>query len=89
MQLMNYSQVFDKYFDQNWDADSQLNLLLSFLDQHSHQIVTPHLFDDFLSQIVDEQDHSLSQIVVHQEQSFDPFGNDFLLRTLHDWPETD
>jgi hypothetical protein len=75
MQLPNYSQIFDKYVDQNWDANSKLSLLLSFLDQHSHQIVTPRLFDDFLSQIVDDE-----------EKSFDPFGNDFLLRTS---PETD
>ncbi len=74
MQLPNYSQVFDKYVDQNWNENSKLSLLLTFLDQHAHQIVTPRLFDDFLSQVVNE------------ENSYDPFGNDFLLRSS---PETD
>lgn len=53
---MNYSQVFQKYEQQGWNESSKFNLLLSFLDLHSHTIVTPRLFDNYLSQVQDEED---------------------------------
>ena len=52
---MNYSQVFQKYEEQGWNESSKFNLLLSFLDLNSHTIVTPRLFDNYLSQVQDEE----------------------------------
>jgi hypothetical protein len=49
--MNNYTEVFDKYSDQGWNENTKLNLLMTFLNLYSSKIVTPNLFDDYLSEI--------------------------------------
>lgn len=55
MMRLNYSDIFAKYEEQGWNENSKFHLLLNFLDLHSNTIVTPRLFDDYLSRIQMEE----------------------------------
>jgi hypothetical protein len=49
--MKNYSDIFAKYEARGGNEKTKHDLLMRFLDLHSNAIVTPHLFDDYLSEI--------------------------------------